>query len=151
MEGNFATDELVGWDQGWGRLLGERRRNFAREELGRRKGRRLNPRGERKRSWGERDDGFGDIGVLGQTTNRLRSWRIVRVFFSSVIQWNQGLRFLEKDKFFVLVYFGWFYFGTNHMGWMRVMCQKYQDKYHKYPKYPKRSTTSTRSTFCRMK
>ena len=64
------------------------------------------PRGERKRSWGERDDGFGDIGVLGQTTNRLRSWRIVRVFFSSVIQWNQGLRFLEKDKFFVLVYFG---------------------------------------------
>ena len=37
MEGNFATDELVGWDQGWGKLLGERRRNFAREELGRRK------------------------------------------------------------------------------------------------------------------
>ena len=80
---------------------------------------------------------YGDIGVLGQTTNRLRGWCIVRVFFSSVIQWNQGLRFLEKDKFFVLVYFGWFYIGTNHMGWMRVMCQKYQDKYHKYHKYQK--------------
>ncbi len=36
MEGNFATDELDG-DQVKGRLLGERRRNFAREELGRRK------------------------------------------------------------------------------------------------------------------
>ena len=63
------------------------------------------------------DIGVLDIGVLGQTTNRLRGRRIVRVFFSSVIQWNQGLRFLEKDKFFVLVYFGWFYFGTNHKGW----------------------------------
>ena len=43
---------------------------------------------------------------MGQTTNRLRGWCIVGVFFSSVIQWNQGLRFLEKDKFFVLAYFG---------------------------------------------
>ena len=48
---------------------------------------------------------FGIV-VLGQTTNRLRNRRIVGVFFSSVIQWNQGLRFLEKYKFFVLAYFG---------------------------------------------
>ena len=70
----------------------------------------------RRPNRGESESEAGEIGVLGQTTNRLRGWCIVRVFFSSVIQWNQGLRFLEKDKFFVLVYFGWFYFGTNHMG-----------------------------------
>jgi hypothetical protein len=89
-------------ERSWG---GERKRWVKKTE----------PRGERKRSWGERDDGW-DVGVLGQTTNRLRGWCIVGVFFSSVIQWNQGLRFLGKDKFFVLVYFGGyvFQFGTNH-------------------------------------
>jgi hypothetical protein len=84
-------------ERSWG---GERKRWVKKTE----------PRGERKRSWGERDDG------KGVSSNRLRGWCIVGVFFSSVIQWNQGLRFLEKDKLFVLAYFGWFYIGTNHKG-----------------------------------
>ena len=65
MEGNFATEELVGWGPGLGKLLGERRRNFAREELGRRKkemGEEDRTEGRAKAklgSWGERDDGMG--------------------------------------------------------------------------------------------